>query len=93
MGKDVSSFELLLNSPMDIKVLARPPWWTLEKLFFILGALACVLAATLLWITQLRQKVDQRTTELQSRSGRRQRVEQQRAMEQQERARIARGFA
>jgi len=87
-GKDVSSFELLLNSPMDVKVLARPPWWTLEKLFFILGALACVLAATLLWITQLRHKVDQRTTELEIQIRERQRVEQQRAMEQ-ERARIA----
>ncbi len=88
VGQDVASFELLLNSPSDIAVLARPPWWTLEKLLVILGALACVLAATALWITQLRRKVEHRTAELEIQIQERQRVEQQHAMEQ-ERARIA----
>lgn len=88
VGQDISSFELLLNSPSDISVLARPPWWTLEKLLVILGALACVLVATVLWITQLRRKVEQRTAELEVQIQERQRVEQQHAMEQ-ERARIA----
>ncbi len=86
--QDVASFELLLNSPADIAVLARPPWWTLERLLVILGALACVLAVTVLWITQLRRKVEQRTAELEAQIRERQRVEQQRALEQ-ERARIA----
>ena len=88
VSQDVASFELLLNSPSDIAVLARPPWWTLEKLLVILGALACVLAATALWITQLRRKVEQRTAELEIQIQERQRVEQQHTMEQ-ERARIA----
>jgi signal transduction histidine kinase len=87
-SQDVTSFGLLLNSPSDITVLARPPWWTLEKLLVILGALICVLAFTVLWITQLRHKVDQRTAELEIQIRERQRVEQQHAMEQ-ERARIA----
>jgi signal transduction histidine kinase len=85
---NVASFELLLNSPVDIAVLARPPWWTLEKLLVTLGALACVLAMTVLWITQLHRKVAQRTTELEVQIQERQRVEQQHAMEQ-ERGRIA----
>jgi signal transduction histidine kinase len=84
----VGSFELLLNSPADILVLARPPWWTLERLLYILGAFACVLAVTVLWITQLHRKVEQRTTELEIQIRERQRVEQQHALEQ-ERARIA----
>jgi signal transduction histidine kinase len=88
VGQNVASFELLLNSPADIAVLARPPWWTLEKLLVILGALACVLTVTVLWITQLRRKVEQRTAELEVQIQERQRVEQQHAMEQ-ERARIA----
>jgi len=88
VGQDVASFELLLNSSSDIAVLARPPWWTLEKLLVILGALACVLAATTLWVTQLRRKVERRTAELEVQIRERQRVEQQHAMEQ-ERARIA----
>jgi signal transduction histidine kinase len=88
-SQDVVSFELLLDSPSDIAVLARPPWWTLERLLIILGALACILAVTVLWITQLRRKVEQRTAELEIQIQERQRVEQQHALEQ-ERARIAR---
>ncbi|HEV7927544.1 MAG TPA: ATP-binding protein [Verrucomicrobiae bacterium] len=88
VSQDVASFGLLLNSPSDVAVLARPPWWTLERLLFILGALACVLATTVLWITQLRRKVEQRSAELEMQIRERQRVQQQHAMEQ-ERARIA----
>jgi signal transduction histidine kinase len=88
VGQEVASFELLLNSSSDIAVLAQPPWWTLEKLLVILGTLACVLAATALWVTQLRRKVERRTAELEVQIQARQRVEQQHAMEQ-ERARIA----
>jgi signal transduction histidine kinase len=88
VSQDAASFGLLVNSPSDIAVLARPPWWTLKKLLVILGMLACVLAITVLWITQLRRKVDQRTIELEIQIQERQRVEQRHAMEQ-ERARIA----
>jgi signal transduction histidine kinase len=88
VSKDVPSFELLLNSPSDVSVLAQPPWWTLKKLLLILGALACVLVGTVLWITQLHRKVEHRTSELEIQIRERQRVEQQHDMEQ-ERARIA----
>jgi len=87
-GQDISAFELLLNSADDIRVLARPPWWTLERLLIIVGALICGLAVTGLWITQLHRKVEQRTAELAAQIQERQRVEQQHAMEQ-ERARVA----
>lgn len=87
-GQDISAFELLLNSVADIKVLARPPWWTLEKLLIIVGALVCVLAISVLWITQLHRKVEQRTVELETQIEKRQQVEQQRLMEQ-ERSRVA----
>jgi signal transduction histidine kinase len=88
IGQDIASFEILLNSDSDIRVLARPPWWTLERLLIMVGALACVLAVTVLWITQLHRKVEQRTIELEAQIQKRQRAEHQRAMEQ-ERARIA----
>ena len=87
-GQDISAFELLLNSVTDIKVLARPPWWTLEKLLIIVGALVCVLAFSVLWITQLHRKVEQRTAELEVQIEKRQHLEQQRLMEQ-ERTRVA----
>lgn len=89
VSKDVASFELLLNSPADVSVIAKPPWWTLTKFLLILGALACVLAGTVLWITQLHRKVESRTAELEIQIQERQRAEQQHEMEQ-ERARIAR---
>jgi len=87
-GQGITSFELLLDSPADLRVLVRPPWWTLERLLFILGALACVLVFSVLWITQLHRKVEARSAELEVEIHERQRVEQQRALEQ-ERARIA----
>jgi signal transduction histidine kinase len=88
VGQDIASFELLLNSPGEVRLLARPPWWTLERLLVIVGALACVLAATVLWITQLHRQVEERTAQLEAQIQERQRAEHQRAMEQ-ERARIA----
>jgi signal transduction histidine kinase len=88
LSRDASFFELLINTPSDIQMLARPPWWTLERLLIILGALACGLAGTVLWISQLSRKVERRTSELEIQIRERQRVEQQRALEQ-ERARIA----
>jgi signal transduction histidine kinase len=87
-SQDAASFGLLLNSPEDIVVLGRPSWWTLARLLVILGALACVLAGTVLWITQLRRKVEQRGAELEIQIRERQHVQHQHAMEQ-ERARIA----
>ena len=88
MGQDITSFEIWLNSPGDIQVLARPPWWTLERLLIIVGMLICVLTAAVLWITQLHRQVEQRTAELGAQIQERQQAEHQRAMEQ-ERARIA----
>jgi signal transduction histidine kinase len=87
-GQEISSFELLLTSAADVKVLARSPWWTLKRLLIVLGALACVLAAAALWITQLHRQVEDRTAELGAQIQERQRIEQQRALEE-ERTRIA----
>jgi signal transduction histidine kinase len=87
-GQDIAAFELLLGTPADIRVLARPPWWTLRRLLYIVGALAFVLAAAALWITQLHRQVEERTAELGAQIQERQRVEHQRAMEE-ERTRIA----
>jgi signal transduction histidine kinase len=88
LNGDVASFELLVNAPGDIRVLATPPWWTLPRLLAAVGVLAFALAVMALWITQLHRQVDKRTAELEIQIQNRQRIEQQRTLEQ-ERARIA----
>ena len=85
---NVAPFDLLLHSPADIQVLSKPSWWTLPRLLVIVGVLVCALVLPVLWITQLHRQVEERTAELATQIHNRQRVEHQRAMEQ-ERARIA----
>jgi signal transduction histidine kinase len=86
---EVANFELLLNSPADIRVLARPPFWTLQRLLILVGALLGVLGLALVWIRLLHHKVQQRTAQLQKEMRDRELAEHQRAIAQ-ERARIAR---
>ncbi len=84
----IRSFEVLLNSMSDIKILARPPWWTLRRLLVAVGTLACILVFALLWITQLHRTVEERTVQLTEEIEERRRIEQHRATEQ-ERTRVA----
>lgn len=87
--EDSESFELLMNSLADITVLSHPSWWTLPRLFVLLGILFVILAFTVIWNTQLRRLVEQRTTQLKHEIHERERLERQNALET-ERARIAR---
>lgn len=88
-GTDVANFELLLNTAADIRVLARPPFWTLPRLLTLVGALFGVLVLALLWIRLLHHRVQQRTDQLQKEMREHEQAEQQRALAV-ERARIAR---
>jgi hypothetical protein len=88
LDNNVAPFDLLVHSDADVTVLSKPSWWTLPRLLVIVGALACALALLGLWVTQLHRQVEDRTAELEVQIQERQRLEHQRAMEQ-ERARIA----
>jgi signal transduction histidine kinase len=74
-GQIVSSFEMYLNSPADILVLARPSWWTSRHAFWLLGGLGLVLLTALAWIGSLRTQVHRRTRELQAEISERKRME------------------
>lgn len=89
IDREVANFELLLNSPADVRVLAQPPLWTLQRLLILVGALLGVLGLALVWIRLLHHKVQQRTAQLQKEMHDREQAEHQGAMAQ-ERARIAR---
>jgi signal transduction histidine kinase len=88
LGEDVAPVDILLGGVSDITVLARPPWWTLQRLLVIVGLLVCALAGTVLWIKQLRRQVEERSAELATQIRNRQKLEHQRSLEQ-ERIRIA----
>jgi signal transduction histidine kinase len=88
LGQPINAFQLLLNSDADIAVLSKPPWWTLQRMFSVVGLLAAVLVAALVWIKLLRRKVEQRTGELGNQIRERQRAEHQHELEQ-ERTRLA----
>jgi len=81
-------FELWLNSPGDIELLANGPWWTRRHTGAALAALSAGLAALLAWIVALRRTVASRTALLEKEVRERQAVEQRRLLEQ-ERARVA----
>jgi signal transduction histidine kinase len=90
MDRDnVNSFELLLNSTANVKVVARPPWWTLKRVLVVVAVLAIGLILAFLWISQLRRVVELRTLQLGQELKAREQIEQKRVIEE-ERARIAR---
>jgi signal transduction histidine kinase len=88
-GRDVNSFELLLNSPADVQVIARPAWWTLNRLLAAVTGLLTGLVLAFAWITLLRRQVERRTRQLHYEISERETAEKLRAIEH-ERTRIAR---
>jgi signal transduction histidine kinase len=84
-----ATFELLLNSPGDVKVLARPPWWTLRRVLMFAGSLVVVILAGIFWIVSLKQQVRENAARLTIEVRRRERIQEQ-IMLDKERTRIAR---
>ena len=56
----------VIRSPDDIRILARPPWWTPNRLLLMLGLLLVVVIAIVIWNTLLRRAIARRSTELES---------------------------
>ena len=88
-ARNAGAFELLLAAGEDVKIIARPPWWTLRRLLAVIGGLFAVLVLAALWITQLQRRVEERTAQLQREMHQREKAEQQR-MVAEEKSRIAR---
>jgi signal transduction histidine kinase len=87
-GQRLQSFELLLNSPADVRVLKRPSWWTLKRLATAVGLLVGGILTASIWIALLRRQVEQRTAQWQREIQEREQAEHQHAIEA-ERSRIA----
>lgn len=83
-------FELLLNSPADVRVLELPSWWTSEHALAVVTGMGLVILLAVIWISQLRQQVGRRTAQLSAanRSLEAEIVERQRAENELVRARL-----
>lgn len=82
------AFRLLMRSAADVTLLRAPPWWTLRKVLWMAGALACVAAGAFAWVAVLQRQVAERTRQLEKQIQERQRAERQQLIEQ-ERTRVA----
>lgn len=78
------SFQLLLRSPRDLVILARPSWWTAGRLLGLVAALSLCTAMAVAWVWTLGRKVRQQTAVIHGK------VEREAVFE--ERQRIARDF-
>ena len=82
------AFRLELRSAADVVLLTAPPWWTLQKVLWIAGALGFAALVAFSWVMVLRRQVTERTQQLEIQIQERQRAERRREIEQ-ERARVA----
>ena len=55
---------IAIRKPGDVKVLARPPWWTPGRLLALIGALLATLLGIFTWNLALRRRAERRGKEL-----------------------------
>jgi PAS domain S-box-containing protein len=55
------TFNILLDSPDSVVVLARPSWWTLRNTGVVLASLAGLILAIGIWVVVLRRRVSEQT--------------------------------
>ena len=88
LGLGVEVVRILTRSPADLDVLESPSWWTVQHTLTLMGGMAFVILAALIWIKELRRQVGERSRQLSAEIQLREQTEHHHALEQ-ERARIA----
>jgi len=58
---NASEFRIILRSPQDIVVLARPPWLNASRALSLLGLLVAVIVGAFVWLLSLRRRVLRQT--------------------------------
>ncbi len=71
-----ASFELLLRDRADVRLLAAPPWWNMERALSALAALTALVLAAVVWVGVLRRRVARQTRII------RERLEREQALEE-----------
>ena len=60
----IKGFSVITRTPEDIKILARPSWWTPRRLFAVITILLAALGAIVVWNHILRRIVERRSRAL-----------------------------
>lgn len=55
---------LALDNPADIRIVKRPPWWTLGKFVVVISILLLFLAGAILWSFMLKRLAERKGSEL-----------------------------
>ena len=59
-----SGFILVLTEPMDLTILAHPPWWTPQRFFIVAGSLLLLLLGIVIWNRMLDRIIKHRNRQL-----------------------------
>lgn len=58
------SFHLLLAGPQSVQIARTPSWWNLRRVMMVVGSLAALALAAIVWATTLRRRVTQQTSQI-----------------------------
>lgn len=58
------SLQLAVPSEYDVQILEEPSWWSIRHTTTVIGIMASVIGATVLWVLMLRRKVREQTASL-----------------------------
>jgi signal transduction histidine kinase len=61
-NSSIASIQILLRSPLDVRLLSGPAWWTWRRAAALVGTLMLVLVGSLLWIYFLRRRLEKQQT-------------------------------
>ena len=62
----IHGFTLVMRTPADMRITARPPWWSTGRLLAAIGVLFAAMFAVLAWNVMLRRASERRGRELAS---------------------------
>src|SRR6185436_1263579 len=57
----IEGFRLVLRDPQDVVVLKSPPWWSLQRVLWLLAGMVFVVGVTVAWVVVLRRRVRRQT--------------------------------